>query len=111
MLLSSKIAAKCYSKKKLLDKQGVDKVMKVVLIISTILAVISLVTVLEGFQGGEDKILLYISHLLIAPSLLSVFIVSIVNWRRRVEKPVTFNQMVKRELDEFFSKINPEYKQ
>ncbi len=81
VIICSKIAAKAYSKKKLLDKQGVDKKMKIAMIVATILAIISLVTVLEGFIGGEDKILLYISHILIAPSLISVFAVSIVNWR------------------------------
>ena len=46
VLICSKIAAKAYSKKKLLDKQGIDKSMKFSLIIATVLAIISLVTVL-----------------------------------------------------------------
>jgi hypothetical protein len=117
-MISSKIAAKCYSKKKLLDKKGVDKSMKIVLVISTIMAFISIITVLDQiyyFQDSEstkieDKILLYISHMLIAPSLVSVFVVSIVNWKKKVERPISFNEMVKHDLDDFYSKINPEFK-
>jgi len=110
VMISSKIAAKCYSKKKLLDKKGVDKSMKLVLIVATLLAIVSLYTVLEGFVGGEDKTLLYFSHVLIAPSLISVFVVSIWNWKQKVVKPISFNDMVRKDLDEFFAKINPEFK-
>ena len=81
VMISSKMAAKCYSKKKLLDKKGVDKVMKFILTIASLLAMVSLYTVLEGFVGGEDQTLLYFSHVLIAPSLISVFVVSIINWK------------------------------
>ena len=52
VIIASKLAAKCYSKKKMLDKAGIDSKMKKILIVSSILAIISLVTVLEGFVGG-----------------------------------------------------------
>lgn len=48
VLIASKIASKCYSKKKILDKKGVDKGMKVIMIVATLLAICSLITVLEG---------------------------------------------------------------
>jgi hypothetical protein len=40
-----------------------------------------------------------------------VLIVSFINWRMPIKKPITFNEMVKKELDDFFSKINTEFKQ
>lgn len=110
VLICSKLAAKCYSKKRILDKKGVDKIVKYILTVATLLAIISLFTVLEGFIGGEDKTLLYFSHVLIAPSLIAVFVISIINWKQKVVRPITFNEMVKLDLDGLFSKINIDFK-
>lgn len=108
VMVSSKLASKCYAKKKILDKRGVDPKMKMVLSLATLMAIASLWTVYESFNNGDNKILLYISHVLISLSLLSVFISLVVNWMSKVVPPVTFNQMVKKDLDDFFNVINQE---
>ena len=95
VMIASKLASKCYSKKKILDKKGVDQWIKIVLGVATVLAMFSLYTVLDGFIGGEDNILLYLSHVIIAPSLIMVLVVSFINWKSPIKKPLTFNQMVK----------------
>ncbi len=110
VLLCSKRASQCYSQKKILDKKGVDRWVKWTLITATLMAMVSIYTVLDGFLGGEDSILLYLSHLIIAPSLCLVLIVSSVNWKMPIKKSKTFNEMVKLDLDYFFKEINPEFK-
>lgn len=108
--VASKLASKCYAKKKILDKRGVNPKMKFVLTIATLMAIASLWTIYESFNNVDNKILAYVSHVLISVSLLSVFISLIVNWRTKVVAPITFNQMVKNDLDEFFAAINIEAK-
>ena len=82
--------------------------MKFVLTLATLMAIASLWTVYESFNNGDNKILLYVSHVLISVSLLSVFISLVVNWMSKVVPPITFNQMVKKDLDEFFTILNLE---
>jgi K+-sensing histidine kinase KdpD len=106
VMVSSKLASKCYAKKKILDKQGVNPKMKMVLSMATLMAIASLWTVYESFNNGDNKILLYISHALISLSLFSVFISLVYNWMSKVVPPVTFNQMVKKDLDDFYNVIN-----
>ena len=105
-MVASKIAAKCYAKKKILDKRGVDPTMKLVLTLATLMAIASLITIYQSFNSSDDRLLLYVSHVLISVSLLSVFIALIVNWKAKVLPPITFNQMVKKDLDDFFCTIN-----
>jgi predicted ATP-grasp superfamily ATP-dependent carboligase len=107
-MVSSKIASKCYAKKKILDKRGVDPKMKFVLTIATLMAIASLWTVYESFNNSDNKILLYVSHILISVSLMSVFISLVINWMSKVVPPITFNQMVKKDLDDFYGIINME---
>lgn len=51
-----------------------------------------------------------VSHILISASLLSVFVCMIYNWKSAVVPPVTFNQMVKQDLDAFFAAINAQFR-
>lgn len=44
-MVSSKLATKCYAKKKTMDKIGVDPIIKWALILSTLLALASLWTI------------------------------------------------------------------
>lgn len=108
--ISSKICARAYSKKKMMDKLGVPKNTKLALIFSTLLAILSLVTILCSILYSEvGKLLLIVSHLLIAPSLMMMFIVVIYNWKREVKRPITFNELVKNDLEKFFKKVNSEF--
>jgi hypothetical protein len=52
-----------------------------------------------------------LQHMVIVPSIFMMFAVSIYNWKRNVDKPITFNELVKTELERFFKKINPQYKE
>lgn len=107
VLIASKLSARAYSKKKLLDKRGVGHRVKCLLLISTFMAITSIATILVSIlDNNKNELLLYISHLLIAPALIAMFIIAINNWKRSVPKPITFNEMVKQDLDDFFAKIN-----
>jgi len=84
---------------------------KIIFVISTILAIISLFIVFHSFSKTieeleEKPIRFHMQHIFIAPSLLMMFGVAIYNWKRNVDQPITFNEMVKSELNRFFAKIN-----
>jgi hypothetical protein len=108
VMVASKIASKCYARKKIMDKRGVDPKMKLILTLATLMAIASLWTVYESFNNGDNRALLYVSHILISVSLLSVFACLVYNWMSKVVPPTTFNQMVKKDLDDFFGVINQE---
>jgi hypothetical protein len=111
VLITSKIAARAYSKKKMLDKMGVPKYTKIALLFSSLLATTSLFTILYSIlDSSNDNTLLIVSHVLIAPSLIMMFIIAIYNWKREVKRPPSFNEMVKHDLDSFFEKMNIDFK-
>jgi hypothetical protein len=91
VMVASKIASKCYARKKILDKRGVDPKMKLILTLATLMAIASLWTVYESFNNGDNRALLYVSHVLISVSLLSVFACLVFNWMSKVVPPITFN--------------------
>ncbi len=104
------MASKCYAKKKILDRRGVDPMMKLVLTIATLMGITSLYTIYQSFINVDNQALIIVSHVLISLSLLSVFISLVVNWKTKVVAPITFNQMVKDDLDQFFATINEDSK-
>jgi hypothetical protein len=104
------MASKCYAKKKILDRRGVDPMMKMVLTIATLMGITSLYTIYQSFINVDNQALIIVSHVLISVSLLSVFISLVVNWKTKVVAPITFNQMVKEDLDQFFATINEDAK-
>jgi len=108
--VASKMASKCYAKKKILDRRGVDPMMKMVLTIATLMGITSLYTIYQSFINVDNQALIIVSHVLISVSLLSVFISLVVNWKTKVVAPITFNQMVKEDLDQFFATINEDAK-
>ena len=57
----------------------------------------------------SSKVMDYIASFLICPSILMVFAINIYTWRRGQPDPLTFNKMIKCDLDEFFFKINTYY--
>jgi hypothetical protein len=79
VIVASKLASKCYAKKKILDKRGVNPKMKFVLTVATLMAIASLWTIYESFNNVDNKILAYVSHVLISVSLMAVFASLIVN--------------------------------
>lgn len=84
--------------------------MKLILTASTVMAMASMATIYQSFNQDSKQILAFVSHLLISVSLLSVFVSMIYNWKSKVVAPITFNQMVKNDLDEFFAAVNVESK-
>ena len=51
----------------------------------------------------------YMASILLCPSILMVFAINIYTWKKGQPDPLTFNKMVKSDLDEFFEKINNYY--
>lgn len=112
MIIASKIAARAYSKKKILDKQGINPKIKFFLIIFSLAAVAALMIILVNIinsNPNSNMPLLVLSHLMLAPSLFGMYIVALYNWKSEVKKAITFNEMVKNDLDHFFAKINVEF--
>jgi hypothetical protein len=52
VMISSKIAARAYSKKKILDRMGVPRYTKISLLFSTLLAITSLFTILTSITNN-----------------------------------------------------------
>ena len=53
----------------------------------------------------------YFASILLAPAILMVFGINIYTWKKGQPDPLTFNKMVKNDLDIFFQKINNFYTQ
>jgi len=51
----------------------------------------------------------YLASVLLAPAILMVFGINIYTWKKGQPDPLTFNKMVKCDLDEFFTKVNAYY--
>ena len=51
----------------------------------------------------------YLASVLLAPAILMVFVINIYTWKKGQPEPLTFNKMVKEDLDELFEKINSYY--
>ena len=57
----------------------------------------------------NNVILDYFASILIAPAIIMVFGINIYTWKKGQPDPITFNRMVKTELDQFFEKVNNHY--
>lgn len=57
-----------------------------------------------------DSIIMdYMAAILLCPAIIVVFIINIYTWKKDQPAPLTFNKMVKQDLDELFEKINSYY--
>ena len=52
----------------------------------------------------SSKIMDYCASILLAPAILMIFIINIYTWKKGQPEPLTFNKMVKNDLDQFFKK-------
>ena len=67
--------------------------------------------ILLTFSAVYSSIVIdYCASILLAPSILMVFGINIYTWKKGQPDPLTFNKMVKSDLDDFFKKINNYYK-
>lgn len=57
----------------------------------------------------NSKFIDYCASILLAPAILMVLGINIYTWKKGQPEPLTFNKMVKDDLDEFFLKINNYY--
>lgn len=51
----------------------------------------------------------YLASIILGPAILMVFVINIYTWKKEKPAPLTFNKMVKLDLDELFEKINNFY--
>lgn len=76
--------------------------------LSTFIAFIGIA--LLTFSAVYNSLIIdYFASILLAPAILMVFGINIYTWKKGQPDPLTFNRMVKHELDEFFAKINIYY--
>ena len=79
VLAASKIAANAYSKKRILDKQGIPKKVKVQMYLASLLAILSM-----GFVGlsalNKGLFAMVLAQICLAPAMVIVMLISIKNW-------------------------------
>lgn len=76
--------------------------------LSTFIAFIGIL--LLTFSAVYNSIVVdYLASILLAPAILMVFGINIYTWKKGQPDPLTFNKMVRRDLDEMFQKVNDYY--
>ena len=77
--------------------------------LSTLIAFIGIL-LLTFSAMYNSKAIDYCASILLAPAILMVFGINIYTWKKGQPDAVTFNKMVKEELDQFFAKVNNHYR-
>ena len=76
--------------------------------LSTFIAFIGIC--LLTFSAVYNSIIVdYLASILLAPAILMVFGINIHTWKKGQPDPLTFNKMVRSDLDEMFKKVNEYY--
>jgi len=108
VLICSRITARAYSQKQIIDRQKTSDKMLMFIGLSTLIAFIGIVML--TFSAIYNSLIIdYFASILLAPAILMVFGINIYTWRKGQPDPLTFNRMVKQQLDEFLKKINVYY--
>jgi hypothetical protein len=105
VLMCSRIAAKAYSNKQIIDRQKISEKMMTLIGLSGLVAFLGIVLLVFSAIYNNRTVDSFASVLL-APSILMVFGINIHTWKKESPDPLTFNKMVKDDLDDFFSKLN-----
>ena len=108
ILICSRIAARAYSNKQIIDRQKTSDKMLLFIGLSTFIAFLGIV-LLTLSAVYNSKFIDYFASILLAPAILMVLGINIYTWKKGQPEPLTFNKMVKDDLDEFFQKINDYY--
>ena len=108
ILICSRIAARSYSNKQIIDRQKTSDKMLLFIGLSTFIAFMGIL-LLTFSAVYNSSIIDYFASILLAPAILMVLGINIYTWKKGQPEPLTFNKMVKDSLDEFFSKINNYY--
>lgn len=108
ILICSRIAARAYSQKQIIDRQKTSQKIIFYISLSTFIAFMGIV-LLTISAIYNSVIIDYIASILLAPSIFMVFGINIYTWKKGKPDALTFNKMVKSDLDEFFDKINSYY--
>eukprot|EP00350_Pseudokeronopsis_sp_OXSARD2_P008089 CAMPEP_0170547820 /NCGR_PEP_ID=MMETSP0211-20121228/6138_1 /TAXON_ID=311385 /ORGANISM="Pseudokeronopsis sp., Strain OXSARD2" /LENGTH=153 /DNA_ID=CAMNT_0010853005 /DNA_START=88 /DNA_END=549 /DNA_ORIENTATION=- len=103
---ASKLVSKVYTKKRLADAAGIDKRIVYISIISLLLALAFLLLI--NLSISNDSFTLEIcSYCTLGASLFLIIPLSLYEcFRKSDDKMLSFNALVKKELDAYFSKIN-----
>eukprot|EP00356_Strombidium_inclinatum_P008424 CAMPEP_0170497596 /NCGR_PEP_ID=MMETSP0208-20121228/25153_1 /TAXON_ID=197538 /ORGANISM="Strombidium inclinatum, Strain S3" /LENGTH=283 /DNA_ID=CAMNT_0010774459 /DNA_START=378 /DNA_END=1229 /DNA_ORIENTATION=- len=108
ILICSRITAKAYSKKQIIDRQKTSDKMLWFIALSTFIACVGII--LLTISAVYDSTLVdYLASILLAPAILMVFVINIYTWKQGQPDPLTFNKMVKEDLDDLFDRINHYY--
>lgn len=108
IVICSRIAAKAYSQKQIIDRQKTSKDMLFVMGLSTTIAILGIILLM--FSAIYNSVIIdYFASILLAPAIMMVFGINIYTWKKGQPDPLTFNKMVKEDLDKFFEKVNAHY--
>jgi len=106
---ASKIMGQAWSKKRLNDQIKIPMWVIVLSVISVILTIIYMVTLYYSTTATNGTALLAISIISVAIASLIAFSLSIYNFCRKIEKFKSLDEMIKEELDNYFSLVNSNY--
>lgn len=104
----AKIAAKAYSKKRVMDKNSIGRNEITAISVASLFMFAYLLLLL--IAGDSDEATLhYVSYIFMVPSLIIMIVLMIMNWMKSIKYFITFEEITKADLDMYFTKINNEF--
>ena len=108
VLICSRIAAKAYSMKQKVDRQEISSNMVLLIGFLTTLSIVGIV--LLTFSAIYVSTLTeMIATIMLGVAILAMFILNIYAWKQGDPATMTFEKMVKDDLEEFFENVNSYY--
>lgn len=101
----AKIAAKAYSTKRVMDRKGIGKVTGGIIALSALMTLAHVMLMLAA-ADAESDLLHYLSYFLLGPSFIAMTVITFKNWFKNVRTFITFEEITKNNLDNYFDKIN-----
>ena len=108
IVICSRIASRAYSNKQIIDRQKTSDKMMLYITIATAISICG-ITLLTLAAVYNSAFIDYLASFSLAPAIILVLGINIYTWKKAKPEPMTFNKMVKDDLDEFFQKINTYY--
>ena len=95
ILICSRIAAKAYSTKNIIDRQSIPERMQLFIGLSALIGLVGIL--LLYFAASNNSVTLeVIASIILAPSILTIFAINIYVWKRNKPESITFDRMVKK---------------
>lgn len=104
---AAKISAKASSKKRIMDKKGIGRPYAGMISLCFLMS-LSYIFLMLAAAHAESEVLHYLGYVLLIPSLIMMIFISIKNVTTNIKQFITFEEITKNDLDNYFEKINRE---